>query len=298
VFVPKSKPTQAIIIKRSEKVILFINKLCFFFFLQKRMPWHGILTNKTSPSSQKALRNQDSSVLLMEQTNSAKEANSIMKTIQNEISRAECFLADHELELEAMLLESVSQIIRNKDKLQATPQLNYQNSFQPTVTAKKRERKVVGIDILPAKKKCRNKRCEEPGCEKGSSFNYEGMSGFRFCSSHKLDGMINIRTKKKLCEIFGCTNDPHYCFHSAPRHRFCSAHKKDHMILIRSADINHKMASKKSESDLCLSSSDLNLNAKYGLCAGVNTLQQGLLSDMFSGHKLDNHDMSNANTKQ
>lgn len=158
-----------------------------------------------------------------------------MITIRNEIMQAESFLAAHETELEALLLETAMNLQGKCDGSQRNPVLNQLVSAQQCEESRKKRpfsSNDVGVISPPNKKKGRNKRCEAPDCHKGSSFNYEGVIGYRFCSTHKLDGMVNIRTKKKGCESVGCLKEPSYNFKTAPRGRFCIDHKLGDMVII------------------------------------------------------------------
>jgi hypothetical protein len=71
-----------------------------------------------------------------------------------------------------------------------------------------------------------SKRCEE--CNKQAAFNFEGQTRGRFCSSHKAVGMINV--KDKLCEMVGCSKYPTANFEGLSGRRFCTTHKLEGMI--------------------------------------------------------------------
>jgi len=70
----------------------------------------------------------------------------------------------------------------------------------------------------------KSKRCEIEGCQKQPAFNTDGETKARFCSAHKVGGMIGV--KNKQCETEGCTtaaSNPRYngycllcCIHYCP----------------------------------------------------------------------------------
>lgn len=171
---------------------------------------------------------------------------SSMNTILNEIQHAESFLAAHETELQALLMESKEinnsgQCDTDNESLSAELSSSScdDSALQPAATNNKRPRESLpgGATAAAAskdirKKRGRNKICEHPNCNKGSSFNYEGVVGYRFCSTHKLRGMVNIRTKKKGCEAVGCGKEPFFNFKTSPRGRFCIDHKLRDMVVI------------------------------------------------------------------
>jgi hypothetical protein len=44
----------------------------------------------------------------------------------------------------------------------------------------------------------KSKRCESEGCETIPTYNYEGQKQGKYCSTHRLEGMVNVRDKKCL----------------------------------------------------------------------------------------------------
>jgi EsV-1-7 cysteine-rich motif len=48
--------------------------------------------------------------------------------------------------------------------------------------------------------------CEKIGCEAQANFNEYGQTYGKFCYKHKLDGMVNVTSKK--CEV--CLTEPQY----------------------------------------------------------------------------------------
>ena len=47
----------------------------------------------------------------------------------------------------------------------------------------------------------KNKTCEYFGCKTISNFNYKGENKAKFCTTHKEEGMIDIKNKK--CKEIG-----------------------------------------------------------------------------------------------
>ena len=72
----------------------------------------------------------------------------------------------------------------------------------------------------------RSKRCENPGCMKHPYFNVPGSKAAGFCSEHKEEGMVDIKNKK-TCEHRDCTKQPHYNVTGLKSVRFCSEHKEE-----------------------------------------------------------------------
>ena len=66
-------------------------------------------------------------------------------------------------------------------------------------------------DGLSLAKKPRHKSqlCQHEGCTKSPNYNSVGEKGKRFCSGHKLPGMVIVRVGK-TCEKEGCSKVPTY----------------------------------------------------------------------------------------
>ncbi len=79
----------------------------------------------------------------------------------------------------------------------------------------------------------KSKRCEYDGCKTQPTFNFEGQKMAIFCSKHKQVGMIDV--KSKTCEYDGCKTRPTYNFEGQKMAIFCAQHKQDGMV-----DIKHK----------------------------------------------------------
>jgi len=69
-------------------------------------------------------------------------------------------------------------------------------------------------------------KCE--ACNKIPFFNFKGENNGRFCVKHKLDNMINVVSN--TCEFENCYIRPHYNFKDETKGRFCFSHKLDNMI--------------------------------------------------------------------
>lgn len=46
-----------------------------------------------------------------------------------------------------------------------------------------------------------SRRCAAPNCNRRSSFNYINAASGLFCGQHKLEGMINVRTKQLAAQF-------------------------------------------------------------------------------------------------
>jgi hypothetical protein len=59
----------------------------------------------------------------------------------------------------------------------------------------------------------KNKICEEKDCISQATFNYKNETKRIFCSKHKKDGMINIKSKIPECNILCgyCGSSPSHC---------------------------------------------------------------------------------------
>ena len=99
-----------------------------------------------------------------------------------------------------------------------------------------------------------DKTCIHPNCKTRPSYNFEGKMIGLYCSIHKLDGMVDIYHKRCLQE--GCKTQPTYNIEGEKTTLYCSTHKKEGMI-----DIKHK----KCKANYCLGTL---ANSKYkGYCA-------------------------------
>ena len=78
-------------------------------------------------------------------------------------------------------------------------------------------------------------RCEHTGCNKQPSYNLPGLKA-RFCATHKLENMIAVFTR---CEHEECNTQPTYNLPNEPKARFCDIHKLADMINVKNARCEH-----------------------------------------------------------
>lgn len=69
--------------------------------------------------------------------------------------------------------------------------------------------------------------CQELNCEKNPNYGFNGMKAI-YCSTHKKDGMIDIRHKK--CKYDSCNTRPTYNYKNEKIPIYCNLHKKIDMI--------------------------------------------------------------------
>ena len=74
--------------------------------------------------------------------------------------------------------------------------------------------------------------CENVVCGTRANFNTPGESKARFCSTHKLKGMQNVRVK--LCEHPNCITMANFNFLGEKKSRFCKRHAISGMVNVRS----------------------------------------------------------------
>lgn len=85
------------------------------------------------------------------------------------------------------------------------------------------EHKLEGMKRIPPYK------CNEPGCEKGASFNFYGEKKRLYCSKHKRSNMICLGKK---CAEENCNLNPTFGNTTLKKREYCSLHKKEGMILL------------------------------------------------------------------
>ena len=73
-----------------------------------------------------------------------------------------------------------------------------------------------------------DKRCESSGCTSQPSFNFVGESKGRFCKAHSEPNMVDVINK--TCESLGCTSRPSFNFVGESKSRFCKAHSEPNMV--------------------------------------------------------------------
>lgn len=69
--------------------------------------------------------------------------------------------------------------------------------------------------------------CEEPGCNRQSSFNYVGERGHRRCSEHRLEGMVNVALPR--CAAEGCEQVPSFGYAGRRCALVCGVHRQPGM---------------------------------------------------------------------
>lgn len=73
--------------------------------------------------------------------------------------------------------------------------------------------------------------CENEDCDKSANYNTEGEKVGSFCASHMKSGMINV--KAQLCKAEGCSKIPSYNFPSETRPVNCKQHMQDGMVDVK-----------------------------------------------------------------
>ena len=72
-------------------------------------------------------------------------------------------------------------------------------------------------------------KCIHPDCNvKYANFNLPGVKPGIYCAKHKLDGMINV--KSKTCQKEGCLKQPSYNTSGEKQGIYCTEHKLDGMV--------------------------------------------------------------------
>ena len=71
--------------------------------------------------------------------------------------------------------------------------------------------------------------CVKDGCEKHSIYNFEGETKPIYCSTHKLDGMVNVKNKRCL----DCKKQPYFNFEGETKAIYCNDHKLDGMVNVK-----------------------------------------------------------------
>lgn len=69
--------------------------------------------------------------------------------------------------------------------------------------------------------------CNHKDCPRRPCFGFEGDQSPSFCKEHKIEGHVDIVTRR--CERTGCNITPSFRFEGDKRTRFCAAHKMDGM---------------------------------------------------------------------
>jgi hypothetical protein len=75
-------------------------------------------------------------------------------------------------------------------------------------------------------------KCLEANCMVEPHFNFENEKVAIYCSEHKKDKMINIRSK--TCIFPDCKTIPNYNFESINSGLYCKTHKLEGMVDVKS----------------------------------------------------------------
>jgi hypothetical protein len=81
----------------------------------------------------------------------------------------------------------------------------------------------------------KHKKCQETGCYKSPSYNYDGEDKPVYCVEHKMDEMIDV--KHYRCEYGNCNLRPLYNFHKEKKGRFCMSHRYNEMVDVVSKNV-------------------------------------------------------------
>ena len=73
--------------------------------------------------------------------------------------------------------------------------------------------------------------CKEDNCNKSSCYNFENENNSIYCLTHKLDGMVNIKTN--TCRELNCKKIPVFNYEKEITALYCNKHKKEGMINIK-----------------------------------------------------------------
>jgi hypothetical protein len=80
--------------------------------------------------------------------------------------------------------------------------------------------------------------CQNEGCKVQPVYNYEGELTARFCSTHKLENMIDVKSKK--CFYENCNTYPTFNFNSEEKPLYCLLHKLDGMVNVKDKKCNRE----------------------------------------------------------
>jgi hypothetical protein len=73
--------------------------------------------------------------------------------------------------------------------------------------------------------------CKENGCKVQPIYNKEGESKALYCSTHKQEGMVDVKHKK--CIYQNCKVQPTYNKEGESKALYCSSHKQEDMVNVR-----------------------------------------------------------------
>lgn len=83
----------------------------------------------------------------------------------------------------------------------------------------------------------KSKACIHPGCNVQPCYNVEGELNVLYCATHKLEGMVNVRDKR--CIHPGCKIRPNYNIEGAIKSLYCATHKLNGMVNVKSKTCIH-----------------------------------------------------------
>lgn len=84
--------------------------------------------------------------------------------------------------------------------------------------------------------------CEHDKCTKRPNFNFEGKKKGKFCSQHKLTGMVDFAHIQ--CEHDKCTKSPKFNFEGQKKGRFCKQHAYPGMVDVINSRCEHDKCTK------------------------------------------------------
>jgi len=79
-------------------------------------------------------------------------------------------------------------------------------------------------------------KCKQNDCNKRPTFNYNRESKGLYCSTHKLEEMINVKRPK--CKHDGCNRCPSFNYKNKSKGLYCLNHKLEDMIDVNSPKCN------------------------------------------------------------
>jgi len=83
------------------------------------------------------------------------------------------------------------------------------------------------------------KPCEVEDCNKSAHYKMKREKKIRFCTVHKVDGMVRVVSKHRACRRRGCGTTASFNFKGKKTGLLCSRHKKDGMVLVSSKCCEH-----------------------------------------------------------
>ena len=75
------------------------------------------------------------------------------------------------------------------------------------------------------------KFCICEGCKIRPVYNKEGNTEALYCATHKLEGMVDVKSKTCICE--GCKVQPHYNMEGNTKPLYCATHKLEGMVNVK-----------------------------------------------------------------